>query len=77
MLKKQVNLIQQHLIALGKDFGRFRQRMQQLTKHIEQAHQDANQVHITSQKIANRFDKIEQVELPQTANTAALLETSE
>lgn len=63
--RKQVHLIQQHLVALGKDFGRFRQRMQQLAKHIEQAHQDANQVHITSQKIANRFDKIEQVELPE------------
>jgi DNA recombination protein RmuC len=74
--RKQVNLIQQHLIALGKDFSRFRQRMQQLAKHIEQAHQDASQVHITSQKIANRFDKIEQVELPQTADPAALLETS-
>jgi DNA recombination protein RmuC len=62
--RKQVNLIQQHLVALGTDFGRFRQRMQQLAKHIEQAHQDVSKVHTTSQKIANRFDKIERVELP-------------
>ncbi len=71
--RKQVHLIQQHLVALGKDFGRFRQRMQQLAKHIEQAHQDANQVHITSQKIASRFDKIEQVELPSNHETTSLI----
>lgn len=71
--RKQVHLIQQHLVALGKDFGRFRQRMQQLAKHIEQAHQDANQVHITSQKIANRFDKIEQVELPSNEENQILI----
>lgn len=71
--RKQVNLIQQHLVALGKDFGRFRLRMQQLAKHIEQAHQDANQVHITSQKIASRFDKIEQVELPSNHETTSLI----
>lgn len=63
--RKQVNLIQQHLVALGKDFDRFRTRMNQLAKHIEQAHQDVTQVHTTSQKIASRFDKIERVELPE------------
>ena len=71
--RKQINLIQQHLIALGKDFGRFRQRMQQLAKHIEQAHHDAHQVHITSQKIAGRFDKIEQVELPNHHDSTSLI----
>ncbi len=75
--RKQVNLIQQHLIALGRDFDRFRRRMQQLAKHIEQAHNDVSQVHTTSQKIANRFDKIEQVDLPLTDRTSALLEEVE
>lgn len=71
--RKQIHLIQQHLVALGKDFGRFRTRMQQLAKHIEQAHHDASQVHITSQKIANRFDKIEQVELSSEQESSLLI----
>ncbi len=75
--RKQIHLIQHHLVTLGKDFGRFRQRMSQLAKHIEQAHHDAGQVNITSQKIASRFDKIEQVDLPETAEKTALLEEVE
>ena len=75
--RQQIHLIQEHLVALGKDFGRFRQRMSQLAKHIEQAHHDADQVHITSQKIASRFDKIEQVDLPKPEQTPELTQHPE
>ncbi len=61
--RKQVHLIQQHLTALSQDFKRFEERMNNLARHIQQAHQDVEQVHKSSQKIASRFSKIEQVEL--------------
>lgn len=61
--RKQVHLIQQHLAALSKDFCRFEERMDNLTKHIQKAQQDAEQVHLSSKKISSRFSKIEKVEL--------------
>ncbi len=65
--REQVNVIQQHLVALSQDFTRFSTRMDQLAKHIEQAHKDVSQVHTSSKKIVNRFQKIEQVELHNQA----------
>jgi DNA recombination protein RmuC len=61
--RKQVHIIQEHLISLGKDFKRFQERMDNLTKHITQAHEDVEAVHKTSKKISSRFNNIEQVEL--------------
>jgi DNA recombination protein RmuC len=61
--KKQVHLIQTHLIALSKDFERFQKRMDNLAKHVTQAHSDIEEVHQSSQKITSRFIKIESVEL--------------
>ena len=43
--RKQVHIIQEHLIILGKDFNRFQDRMDNLAKHIQQAHQDVEDVH--------------------------------
>ena len=60
--REQVHLIQHHLIELSKDFKRFKVRMDQLTKHIQQANQDVEQVQRSSRKISTRFGKIEQVE---------------
>lgn len=61
--QKQVHIIQEHLIALSKDFERFQKRMDNLSKHIQLAHQDAEEVHKSSQKITSRFNKIEKVEM--------------
>lgn len=61
--RKQVHIIQKHLIALNKDFDRFQKRMDNLSRHIDQAHQDVELVHKSSQKISSRFQKIEKVEL--------------
>ncbi len=61
--RKQVHLIQEHLIALSQDFSRFEERMNHLAKHIQQAQQDVEQVHMSSKKISSRFAKIEKVEL--------------
>jgi len=61
--RKQVHIIQKHLHALADDFQRFEKRMDKLTKHIDLAHQDVNEVNTSAKKIAQRFQKIESVEL--------------
>ena len=61
--RKQVHIIQKHLHALADDFQRFEKRMDKLTKHIDLAHQDVNDVNTSAKKIAQRFQKIESVEL--------------
>lgn len=61
--RQQVHIIQKHLGMLGQDFDRFQKRMDQLAKHINQAQQDVEQVHTSSQKISKRFSQIESVEL--------------
>lgn len=61
--RKQIHIIQKHLHALADDFQRFEKRMEKLTKHIDLAHQDVNEVNTSAKKITQRFQKIESVEL--------------
>ena len=68
--RKQVHLIQDHLVALSKDFSRFQTRMDSLSRHIEQASKDVDDVNTSAKKISSRFEKIERVEMPdETAET--------
>jgi DNA recombination protein RmuC len=61
--RKQVHIIKDELSKLGKEFARFDERMRKLADHIRQAHEDAERVQLTSQKISQRFSEIESVEL--------------
>ena len=61
--RKQVHLIQEHLVRLSTDFDRFRTRMDNLSKHIQQANKDVEEVNTSARKISSRFEKIEKVEL--------------
>jgi len=61
--REQVHIIQEHLGYLGKDFERFQKRMDDLSRHIKQAHDDVENVNKSAKKISSRFSKIEQVEL--------------
>ena len=61
--RKQVHLIQEHLVGLSQDFGRFRKRMDDLSTHIRLANDDVNKVNTSAKKISSRFEKIEKVEL--------------
>ena len=80
--RKQVHVIQEHLVNLAKDFDRFRIRMNNLAKHIQQANKDVADVHISANKISSRFEKIERVELQEediellNTDTDAELDTS-
>ena len=62
-MRKQVHIIKDELAKLSKDFERFDSRMKKLADNIRQAHENAQEVHISSQKITNRFKQIERVEL--------------
>ena len=64
--KQQVHIIQRHLHALAQDFQRFDKRMDKLSKHIDQAHQDMNDVQISAKKITQQFQKIEAAEFNET-----------
>lgn len=80
--RKQVHIIKAELGKLGKEFERFDQRMKKLADNIRMAHENAQDVHITSQKISRRFSQIEKVELQDDPNELlefedSLLEKSE
>lgn len=64
--KEQVHIIQAHLGHLSSDFARFRTRFDNLAKHIDQAATDVKQINTSANKIANRFEKIEQVDTSLT-----------
>ena len=72
--RKQVHIIQKHLHALADDFQRFEKRMDKLSKHIDLAHQDVNEVNTSAKKITQRFQKIESVELEIKELEVALIE---
>lgn len=63
--RKQVHIIQQHLRMLSNDFDRFQKRMDNLAKHVNQAHEDVEKVHISSRKISSRFSQIEAADLSE------------
>ena len=66
--RKQVHIIQAHLSDLAQDFDRFKSRFANLAKHIDQAAVDVKQIHTSADKISNRFEKIEKVELQESEN---------
>ncbi|HEY9103703.1 DNA recombination protein RmuC [Chitinimonas sp.] len=59
--RRQVHIIKDALGKLSKEFSRFDQRMKKLADHIRMAHEDAQQVQVTSEKISKRFGEIEHV----------------
>ena len=61
--RQQIHVIQAHLSHLAQDFNRFKGRFANLAKHIDQAATDVKQIHTSADKITNRFEKIEQVDL--------------
>lgn len=71
-MRKQVHIIKDELGKLSKDFDRFDTRMKKLADNIRQAHENAQDVHISSQKISRRFAQIEKVELAQSAGLEPL-----
>lgn len=75
--RRQVHIIKDELSKLGQEFGRFDARMKKLADHIRLAHEDAAEVHITSQKIKRRFTQIESVDLEHLRPAPSLLPDEE
>lgn len=67
-MRKQVHIIKDELGKLSGDFKRFDTRMKKLADNIRQAHENAQDVHISSQKISRTFARIERVELTNDPN---------
>ncbi|MBT4963401.1 MAG: DNA recombination protein RmuC [Francisellaceae bacterium] len=64
LTQKHIQVIQEHIHILAKDFTRFESRMDKLSQHIQQAQNDVSQAHTSAKKIASRFYKIEQARVP-------------
>ncbi len=75
--REQLHAIQKHLNLLSTDFERFQKRMDNLARHIEQAHSDVSEVHTSAKKITQRFVQIEKVELDSSNKVTPLLEKNE
>lgn len=61
--RKQVHVIQEHLKYLALDFKRFDKRLQNLTRYIQQANDEATDVHTSAKKITSRFEKIDHLDM--------------
>lgn len=60
---KNAKVIQQELIALGKEFGRYKDRWDKLSRSIDSVNKSVKDIHVTSNKIGKRFEEISNVEL--------------
>jgi len=56
-------VIQQELNKLSEEFRRYKTRWDKLSKHIETVSKDVKDIHVTTEKIGNRFESISNVEL--------------
>ena len=71
--RNQIHVIKDELVKLSHDFARFDDRMRKLADHVRQAHEDAQQVQVSSRKISQRFAQIEGVELDEEVKDAQVL----
>lgn len=61
--RKQIHVIKDALSRLAVEFGRFDERLRKLADHIRQAHEDAEKIRTTGDKITQQFQKIESAEI--------------
>jgi len=74
--RKQIDVIREALARLAVEFGRFDERLRKLADHIRQAHEDAQKIQVTGEKISQQFQRIESAELdePPASNVVRLPE---
>ena len=65
---KYTNIIHEELGKLSIDFGRYKERWDKLSRSIEAVSRDANDIHITTDKISKRFDAINNVDAIKLEN---------
>ncbi len=64
-VREQAHLIQKEVRTLMQDIGRLDDRVNNLQKHFGQAEKDIREIGISTGKITNRADKIEELELEE------------
>ena len=65
---KYTNVIHDELNKLSIDFGRYKERWDKLSRSIEAVSRDANDIHITTDKITKRFEAINNVDTKKLSN---------
>ena len=60
---KYAKVIQQELIKLGDEFGRYQERWDKLSRNIDTVNKSVKEIHTTSVKIGKRFQEISHVNL--------------
>jgi DNA recombination protein RmuC len=63
--RKQIHVIKEALARLAVEFGRFDERLRKLAEHIRQAHDDAQKIQVTGDRISQQFQRIEAAELDE------------
>ena len=62
---KYMNIMHEEINKLGLEFGRYQDRWNDLSKHINTVTKDVEKIHITSDKISKRFQDIMAVDLQE------------
>ena len=60
---KYTNIIHQELNKLADEFGRYKKRWDNLASHIDTVSKDVKEIHVTTEKITNRFSQISEVKI--------------
>lgn len=60
---KYTSVIHEELKKLGTEFGRYRDRWDKLSQHIDTVSKDVKDIHTTTEKITNRFEQINTVKI--------------
>lgn len=60
--KEQARKIQDELIKLSKNFGLYKQRWENLSRHMDTVNKDVKEITTTTNKISTAFERIEKVE---------------
>jgi DNA recombination protein RmuC len=60
---KYTNVIHQELNKLADEFSRYKKRWDNLATHIETVSKDVKEIHVTTEKITNRFQEISEVKI--------------
>src|SRR5256712_2238751 len=69
-----IPIIKDALVRLSLEFARFDERLRKLADHIRQAHEDAERIQVTGDKISQQFQRIEAADLEEkpSANVVRL-----
>ncbi|MBR1648222.1 MAG: DNA recombination protein RmuC [Alphaproteobacteria bacterium] len=76
-MREQAGIIQKELGLLLEDVARLDERVENLAKHFEQSTRDIGEIKISSNKIARKINRIEEIEMGAEDLSAAIEEKKE